>query len=658
MPGSTRLKPPLQNYTTIKCRATPTDHAANYTDTFAYTIIDTSSLIDTATVTVVVTADDDVQYADDDRYSTNEDTILSVTAPGVLIGDNDVNSITAVFTDSVPYTGTLDLRNSGAFTYTPALNHNGIVTFTYHNYDGSSNSNIAVVTITVYAANDAPTVANPVPGQTAFEDTAFSYTFAANTFADVDAGDILTYTTNLTGFLPLPGWLSFDAATRNYSGTPLNADVGVLTLVLTATDVASVSIADTFVLTVTNTNDPPTFSSTFLVSGVGFTSNGFVSTDGYDVVYQPNLDFNGGDTFTYTVSDGSLSTAAVIAVTVTPVNDAPTAMDDYAATARNTPVIIDVKANDSDVDGDIVNAIAVGAATHGTAVLQSNYPLPVQNRKITYTPAQDFIGTDVFTYTLSDFEFSDTATVTVTVNPSGLNLTKTVSTVQSTTQHPILPGSLVTYTIQLTHAGGDTAQSVTMFDTLPAAVRFNEWIEGEQWGTLLLPDTILWGPHDVATDTVVVLRFTAVVTTGQDFYGQTVVNVAQYSSDNAGYGSDDASFEIKAAPSAGISFVSPSAGQLFTATNNVSATIPITVATTNFNIPDDGHWQLWVDGNDQGTVYGYVTTVALGLGTRVISAELYNLAHAPLGPVATVTITIESRVSFIYLHLPLVIKDE
>ena len=251
-----------------------------------------------------------------------------------------------------------------------------------------------------------------------------------------------------------------------------------------------------------------------------------------------------------------------------------------------------------------------------------------------------------------------TATVTVTVNPSGLNLTKTVSTVQSTTQHPILPGSLVTYTIQLTHAGGDTAQSVTMFDTLPAAVRFNEWIEGEQWGTLLLPDTILWGPHDVATDTVVVLRFTAVVTTGQDFYGQTVVNVAQYSSDNAGYGSDDASFEIKAAPSAGISFVSPSAGQLFTATNNVSATIPITVATTNFNIPDDGHWQLWVDGNDQGTVYGYVTTVALGLGTRVISAELYNLAHAPLGPVATVTITIESRVSFIYLHLPLVIKDE
>jgi uncharacterized repeat protein (TIGR01451 family) len=309
-------------------------------------------------------------------------------------------------------------------------------------------------------------------------------------------------------------------------------------------------------------------------------------------------------------------------------------------TARNTPVVIDVKANDSDVDGDSINAVAVGDAAHGTLVLESGYPLPIENRKITYTPEQDFLGTDVFTYTLSDGKLSDIATVTVTVNPAALNITKTVSTAGL----PIPPGSIVTYTIQLAHAGGDAAQNVTVFDYLPAAVRFNEWIEGEQWGTLLPPDTIQWGPHDVATDTVVVLSFT-----------QTVVNVAQYSSGNAGFGSDDARFDIVAAPEAGISFVSPDAGQIFTATDNVSATVLITVTTAHFTIPDDGHWQLWVDGDDLGTVYGYTTTVTLGLGTSVISAKLYDLAHAPLGPVATVTVTVEPRIPFIYL--PLVLKN-
>ena len=65
--------------------------------------------------------------------------------------------------------------------------------------------------------NDAPTVANAIADQNATEDAAFSFQFAANTFADVDVGDTLTYSATLAGGDALPGWLSFNAATRTFS---------------------------------------------------------------------------------------------------------------------------------------------------------------------------------------------------------------------------------------------------------------------------------------------------------------------------------------------------------------------------------------------------------------------------------------------------------
>ena len=96
-------------------------------------------------------------------------------------------------------------------------------------------------------ANDAPTVANAIPDQVATEDTAFSFPFAANTFADVDVGDTLTYTSDASG------WLSFDAATRTFSGTPLNADVGTVTVTVTADDGNGGTVSDTFDIVVSNT---------------------------------------------------------------------------------------------------------------------------------------------------------------------------------------------------------------------------------------------------------------------------------------------------------------------------------------------------------------------------------------------------------------------
>ncbi|MBV5242381.1 tandem-95 repeat protein [Mycolicibacterium sp. PAM1] len=142
--------------------------------------------------------------------------------------------------------------------------------------------------------------------------------------------------------------------------------------------------------------------------------------------YTPTAGFSGSDTFTYTISDdaspwhshglasllngGHSSTATVtISVAAAPVNEKPTAVADSATTAEDTPAVIDVRANDTDPDGDALTVTAVGSPLHGTVV--------VLDGKVSYTPTADYHGTDTFTYTISDGELTDTATVTVTVTP-------------------------------------------------------------------------------------------------------------------------------------------------------------------------------------------------------------------------------------------------
>jgi VCBS repeat-containing protein len=95
--------------------------------------------------------------AANDAYTVNEDTPLSVAAPGVLGNDSDPdgNPITAVKV-SDPAHGTVTLNANGSFTYTPAADYNGSDAFTYQASDGTLSSPAATVTITVNPVNDPP----------------------------------------------------------------------------------------------------------------------------------------------------------------------------------------------------------------------------------------------------------------------------------------------------------------------------------------------------------------------------------------------------------------------------------------------------------------------------------------------------------------------
>jgi len=135
------------------------------------------------------------------------------------------------------------------------------------------------------------------------------------------------------------------------------------------------------------------------------------------VTYQPQTNFAGTDSFAYTISDGTATATALVTVTVTAANDAPTAINDVATTAEDTEVAIDVLANDSDVDGDPITVSAVGGPAHGSTTLVTTGP---NAGRISYLPSPNSVGTDVFTYTITDGH-GGTATATVSVTVTAVN---------------------------------------------------------------------------------------------------------------------------------------------------------------------------------------------------------------------------------------------
>ncbi len=130
------------------------------------------------------------------------------------------------------------------------------------------------------------------------------------------------------------------------------------------------------------------------------------------LLFTPAANFNGTDTFSYTITDGNGGTAsATVTVAVTPVNDAPVAVNDATSTPEDTAKSIAVLANDTDPESDTLSVTAATVApAHGTATISGT--------NVIFTPAANFNGTALISYTISDGNGgSASAQVTVTVTP-------------------------------------------------------------------------------------------------------------------------------------------------------------------------------------------------------------------------------------------------
>ncbi len=165
------------------------------------------------------------------------------------------------------------------------------------------------------------------------------------------------------------------------------------------------------VAVLSNDSDPD--GDTLTLQSYGQPSNGSVSDNGSLITYTPDANFNGTDSFNYTINDGNGNTdTATVFVTINAVNDNPVASDDQATTNEDVPVDVDVVANDTDIDGDSLFISSLSQPTNGSVVDNGD-------GTVTYTPNSGYFGSDSFNYTVSDGALSDTATVNLTINEVG-----------------------------------------------------------------------------------------------------------------------------------------------------------------------------------------------------------------------------------------------
>jgi VCBS repeat-containing protein len=398
--------------------------ATGFTGTvsFNYKVCDVDNDCATAIATIKI---NDAPLAVNDSYTTPKNTPLTGSVTGNDTPSADGGNVWTV--TAAPTSGTVVLSANGTFTYTPALNFTGTVTFTYKVCDVDNDCATAIATIRI---NDVPVAVNDA--FTAPQDTAIAGTLTGNDTPSADGGNVWTKTSNpLHGtaavnpdgtftYVPAAGFYGADSFT--YKVCDVDNDCSTATVTITITRVNHVPIASGDVYT--TLEDTP-FTDTVigndqlspdggnvwsLVTGVShgtltFNANGTFT-------YAPAANYNGTDSFTYKLCDvdGDCSTAVAV-ITITPVNDVPVASNDNYSMTPNTTLSKDVSANDT-LSGDGGNVFTkLTNPASGTVVFNSN-------GTFTYTPVTNFSGTVSFTYKLCDANNDcSTATVTITIAP-------------------------------------------------------------------------------------------------------------------------------------------------------------------------------------------------------------------------------------------------
>ncbi len=400
-------------------------------DSFIYTITDGNET-DNATVTITVGGGtsgggtNDPPVAVNDIATTNEDNPVSIQ---VLANDTDPdNDSLAVASFTSPANGTV-VNNTTSLTYTPNSNFSGQDSFNYTVEDGNGGTDTATVNITVDPQNDLP-VAND-DGATTPEDADVTIDVLGND-SDVDGDNLTvsgitqpsngTVTNNNTDVTYSPNTNFSGTDTFNYTINDGNGGTAnaIVTVNVGGTNDNPVATADSattnednpvIIQVLSNDSDPD--GDDLNVASTTNPANGMVTNNGNNVIYTPDPDFNGTDTFDYTVEDGNGDTdTATVNITVDPQNDLPVANDDGATTPEDTDVTIDVLRNDTDVDGDNLTVSSVTQPSNGTVTNNGT--------DVTYSPNANFSGIDTFNYTVEDGN-GGTANAIVSVDVGGTN---------------------------------------------------------------------------------------------------------------------------------------------------------------------------------------------------------------------------------------------
>ncbi|PLY38669.1 hypothetical protein F164LOC_02305 [Pectobacterium carotovorum] len=409
-------------------------------------------------------------------------------------------------------------------------------------------TNNAQVSLVVTSVNDAPTIDSTVSSQSATKDAVFSFTVPVGTFVDVDNGDVLTLSATQSDGSALPSWLSFNPTTRTFSGTPANADIGNLTIRITATDSSNASVSTTFGLTVNDNNHAPVVATpladqtiaqdgslsfsvptgTFTDSDVGDTLT--LSATLADGSALPSwLSFNpatgtfsgtpangdvGSLSIRVTATDGSNAAAsATFALTVSNINDAPVVSGSVApqSVAQDSPLNFTLPGG-LFTDSDVGDTLTLSATLADGSALPSWLSFNPATGTFSGTPGNGDVGSLSIRVTASDgSDAAVSATFALTV--SNINDAPVVSgsvapqsVAQDSPLNFTLPGGLFTdpdvgdtLTLSATLADGSALPSWLSFN--PATGTFSGTPANGDVGSLSIRVTATDGSNAAASAT-------------------------------------------------------------------------------------------------------------------------------------------------------------
>mgnify|MGYP000188589535 CR=1 FL=1 len=402
------------------------------------TVTDDDGATDTDEVTITVNeAPNEAPVADDNSVTTVEDTPIDITLTG---SDPEGDDLTYEVT-SAPDHGSLS-GSAPNLTYSPNADYNGSDSFIFSVSDGEF-SDEGTVSITIDAVNDPPVVTVLGGPFETPEETALAIDIEVSDI-EGDLADLLVVGDPLhgTGTMVDNGDGSF-----TYTYTPSDGYVGSDAVIIqaqeTETEEHLFSDQVNIQITVSEVNDPPVaedISTTLLEDGsvditlvgsdedtddnllsieiVTDPSNGTLSSTRIlnTYTYTPDPDYHGDDSFTYRVFDGEdYSEIATVTITITPVNDAPTAESDSVDAAGNIEVSFDMSTFIGDIESDdsdlIIDLILDGGAMGGTVTIDGTV--------LTYNQAGNVFDVDYIPYRVSDGELNSSVELITVYNMPG-----------------------------------------------------------------------------------------------------------------------------------------------------------------------------------------------------------------------------------------------
>jgi hypothetical protein len=401
-------------------------------ESFSITISDGNGNIATGRISItVIPSAGDAPVAVADVYSTPQNTVLNVAAPGHLGNDYDPNGDPITWSSfTSPENGMVsDANTDGQFTYTPDPGFSGIETISVTISDGNGNTANGLITILVIPDQNRVPVAIPdvytIPENTVLNVAApghlgndydldgdavtwNSYSIPDNgTMSDVNTNGQFTYT-------PDPGFSGIESIPVTISDGNGNLAHGLVTiLVIPDQNRTPIAVPDVYTIpenTALNVAAPGHLGNDYDLDGDAVTWNSYsisdngtmsdVNTNG-QFTYTPDPGFSGIESIPVTISDGNGNIAhGLVTILVIPdQNRAPIAVPDVYSTPESTPLAVEAPGhlgNDYDLDGDAVTWNSYSIPDNGTMSDVNT------NGQFTYTPDPGFSGIESIPVTITD----------------------------------------------------------------------------------------------------------------------------------------------------------------------------------------------------------------------------------------------------------------